>query len=228
MQKDMGMTSLLSNMLMTSSWLQKPAPKQLFFLKAILNSFSLILWGAGLTITTLTSTLSTYLNRKWRCYLSVFGLMALTNYCNDAACPRSRWWCELTQAIYPGSGMQGPTFSRGVKDYITRTEVPIVEVTSWAGEGRTPSPWNWLRQVLIPNEGENEEVFACPIRVIDCPIYTPRGCMPSQLGTIVLLMKHPLCPVTGMALQCVVDLNPLVPCWEPRPRSRGRLHTWVP
>jgi hypothetical protein len=114
--KDVGMASPLSNTLMTSSWLQKPAPKQLFFLKAILNSFSLILWGFGLTITTLTSTLSTYLNRKWRCYLSVFGLMALTNYCNDAACPRSRWWCELTQAIYPGSGNARSYFQqRGIK-----------------------------------------------------------------------------------------------------------------
>jgi hypothetical protein len=49
--------------------------------------------------------------------------------------------CELTQAIYPGSGNTRPYLQqRWDEAYITRTEVPAVGVTSTAGEEKFPSP----------------------------------------------------------------------------------------
>jgi aconitase A len=49
--------------------------------------------------------------------------------------------CELTQAVYPGSGNAKPYFQqRGNDAYITRTGVSVVGITSTAGEGKSPSP----------------------------------------------------------------------------------------
>jgi hypothetical protein len=49
--------------------------------------------------------------------------------------------CELTQAIYPGSGNAKLYFQqRGDEAYITRTEVPAIGITSTTGEGKSPSP----------------------------------------------------------------------------------------
>jgi hypothetical protein len=49
--------------------------------------------------------------------------------------------CELTQAIYPGSGNARPYLKqRADEAYITRTEVHAVGFTSTAGEGKSPSP----------------------------------------------------------------------------------------
>jgi hypothetical protein len=49
---------------------------------------------------------------------------------------------ELTQEVYPGSGNAKPYFQqRGDEAYITRTRVvPVVGITSAAGEGKSPSP----------------------------------------------------------------------------------------
>jgi hypothetical protein len=47
--------------------------------------------------------------------------------------------CEKTQEIILVRAPQSPTFSRGGDAYITRTEVPVVGVTSTMGEGKSPS-----------------------------------------------------------------------------------------
>jgi hypothetical protein len=79
--------------------------------------------------------------RKWCGKVLMIGPVDLTNQWNSVVFPRPRWWCELTQAIYPGSGYEGPYFpQRRDEAYITRTKVLTVGVTSTAREGRTPSP----------------------------------------------------------------------------------------
>jgi hypothetical protein len=48
--------------------------------------------------------------------------------------------CEKTQAIILVRAAQSPTFNKGGEAYITRTEWPVVGVTSTTGEGKSPSP----------------------------------------------------------------------------------------
>jgi hypothetical protein len=51
--------------------------------------------------------------------------------------------CELTQAILSWFGQCGALLpAEGDEAYITRTEVPIVGITTTMGEGKSPSPYN--------------------------------------------------------------------------------------